>query len=200
MLWNPGQSCSLILDSRYWIVVFVKAWILDSSFQSLVGFQIPLQLYSGLQSLGFRVLRAKISLIPDSGSGFSFMGREISRFTTFLSIRIVLCCFYVLVRYFEKFITWVWLLLFYVTLNLSTVFSCCIQSTTFRDTTRNQDSKDSNVQLAPYFRLAACFHDLPITTIREPGAGLSQIYLVEYIERNFYLSDMEYDESWIRPS
>ena len=58
------------------------------------------------------------------------------------------------------------LLLFYVTLNLSTVFFCCIQSTTFRDTTRYQGSINSNVQLASYFRLAACFHDLPITVSR----------------------------------
>ena len=105
MLWNPRQPCSLILDSRYWIVVFVKAWNLDSSFQSLVGFQIPFQLYSGFQSPGFRIPKAKISLIPDSEYGFSFMGREISRFTTFLSIRIVLSCLYVLAFYFEKFTT-----------------------------------------------------------------------------------------------
>ena len=84
---------------------FCQGMNLDSSFQSLVGFQIPFQLYSGFQSPGFRIPKAKISLIPDSEYGFSFMGREISRFTTFLSIRIVLSCLYVLAFYFEKFTT-----------------------------------------------------------------------------------------------
>ena len=43
----------------------------------------------------------------------------------FLSIRIVLSCFYVPIFYFEKFSTWIWRLPFavYVKLNLSNVFA-----------------------------------------------------------------------------
>ena len=52
-------------------------WNLDSGFQSLEGFQIPWDVYSVFQSLGlriiqqksagFRILQAKISLVPESG-------------------------------------------------------------------------------------------------------------------------------------
>ena len=54
---EPGQSWSLdsmlwIPDSRYRIPVFVSRWILDSNRQWDSGF---LELYSGLQMLGFRI-------------------------------------------------------------------------------------------------------------------------------------------------
>ena len=56
-----------IPDSRYWILVFVNAWNLDSSFQSLVGFEIPLELYLDSKSLDSGFHKQKISLVrnPD---------------------------------------------------------------------------------------------------------------------------------------
>ena len=43
----------------------LSEWNLDSGFQSLVGFQILCELYSGFQSLGFRNPQAKFSRIPE---------------------------------------------------------------------------------------------------------------------------------------
>ena len=61
--------CKVIQDSpRFWILhcglQTTCQWNLDSTFQSLAGFWIPLT--SGFQSPGLRIPRAKISHIPES--------------------------------------------------------------------------------------------------------------------------------------
>ena len=71
MIFAPIQSWILdsipwITDSKYWIPYF-RQWNLDSGFQLLVGFRIPVALYSGFQSPGFWIPQAKISRIPKSG-------------------------------------------------------------------------------------------------------------------------------------
>ena len=59
-----------VLDSGYWITVFVsETWILDSNHQWDSGFLV---LHSGIQSPGLRILKLRISRIPDSG--FHYMG------------------------------------------------------------------------------------------------------------------------------
>ena len=61
--------------------------------------------------------------IRDRSFTVYYFYKEISGFTPVLSIRIVLDSFYLLIFYAEKFLTWIWRLLFAVNvnLNLSTV-------------------------------------------------------------------------------
>ena len=60
------------MDSLYWIrdSLSLELGILDSNFQWNSGF---LKLYSEFQSLGFRLYKQKISRIPDSASGNSWI-------------------------------------------------------------------------------------------------------------------------------
>lgn len=64
---------SRTLNLGFWILVIVsKIWILDCNRWWDSAF---LELYSGLQSSGFRILRGKISRIPEFG--FPYIGQTI---------------------------------------------------------------------------------------------------------------------------
>ena len=69
-----------IVDSGCWIPIFFSGtWILDSMPYWDLGVLEP---YSGFQSLGFRIPRAKFSRILESQvleSGYPYMGRSSSQ-------------------------------------------------------------------------------------------------------------------------